>query len=82
MAASKKPTKPELDYWGNPVSAADKKRFAAEAAQAQKPKPAAPPKTISAEAKRRAESKQSINAASQKGLKGRRGKIDNLIDKF
>jgi hypothetical protein len=78
----KKPAaKKELDYWGNPVTAADKKRFKAEAVEAAKPKPM-PKKIISAEAKKRAASKQAIGAASKKGLKGRRGNIDRMIDNF
>lgn len=40
------------------------------------------PKVITAEARRRSESRQAVNAAAKKGLKGRRSGIDRMIDNF
>jgi hypothetical protein len=88
MPVPPKPRKKKYTAFGVEITEADERRDAADrkkvinnVAAAAKPKPPAP-KVISDEAKRRSASKQSIGAASKKGVKGRRGNIDKMIDNF
>lgn len=89
MNKPKKPAAktPELDYWGNPVTAADRTRFKAEAAAAQKARAAPPSRPAGDKQKAALTAKQNksdaaVNAAAKKSLKGRRRGLDELLKNF